>query len=98
MSNEEKRAECAHEFVPIPGWRGRYRCKWCKALAYRKFVIGDQLDHAGPTRRDLKANHPMYRSPRMILYRCARKGCNNPAVTYDRFKRGQLCFKHLKEK
>jgi hypothetical protein len=97
MSNEEKRAECAHEFVPIPGWRGRYRCKWCKALAYRKFVIGDQLDHAGPTRRDFK-HWMVRRSPRMILYRCARKGCNNPAVTYDRFKRGQLCFKHLKEK
>lgn len=86
--------ECVHEFDPIPGWRGRYRCKWCGALAYRKFVLGDALDGGG--RADMDG--PIYRTTRLVLYRCSVRGCEEPAVSYKRTKHGQLCREHLKEK
>jgi len=89
--------ECVHEFEPVQGWRGRYRCKWCGALAYRKFVLGDALDGGGG-RAD---NGPIFRTAKLVLYRCAVRGCDEPAVVYNQggymVKRGGVCRKHLKE-
>lgn len=33
-------SSCAHAWEPIPRWNARYRCKWCRALAYRNNVNG----------------------------------------------------------
>lgn len=33
-------SNCAHSWFPISGWNARYRCQWCKAIAYRNLVNG----------------------------------------------------------
>jgi len=59
---------CAHAcWEPIQGWHGRYRCRDCKALAYKKIIFGDLC--AGTAHQ-------------MKVYTCRTKACPNPAVTH----------------
>jgi hypothetical protein len=32
--------ECGHDWQPLERWSGRYRCRDCRTIAYRKLVIG----------------------------------------------------------
>jgi hypothetical protein len=58
--------DCAHSWKPVPGWYGRYRCEWCRALAYRNLV-------------NLGARGKQHQ---MRLYICERKDCERPAVSH----------------
>lgn len=72
-------SDCAHAtWVPIQGWYGRYRCVDCSALAYRGLVSGC-IDAP---------------AEKLVLYKCQRKGCPDPAVTH---KDRQFCQKHHEE-
>lgn len=55
---------CGHDWYPVPGWNGRYRCKWCKGLGYKHVVTGGMR---GPLSR-------------LDVYVCRYPGCSEPAV------------------
>ncbi len=55
---------CGHEWQAVPGWNGRYRCRWCKGLAYRQLINGG-----------VRGN-PM----QIVIYVCRHDGCQEAAV------------------
>lgn len=76
------RVACVHDWQPIMGWVGRYRCTRCGGIGHR--CTGDS-----------EAKAPFGRPFELIVpYRCARKGCDRAAV---RRRPKQLCTVHDKE-
>ncbi len=59
---------CGHHWEPVLGWNGRYRCRWCGALAYRQLINGGirGVPH------------------HIVVYVCRRAGCKEPAVVGPR--------------
>lgn len=55
-----------HTWQPISGWSGRYVCEDCRALGYRKLVLG--------ITEDSKENE------RILPYACTRSGCPRNAT------------------
>jgi len=62
-------SSCGHCWDPVPTWGARYRCRWCKALAYKNFVNGGAKG---------KPDH-------LNVYICQHQGCQEPAITAGRF-------------
>ena len=56
----------AHNWQPFHGWSGRYVCAGCRALGYRKLVLG--------ITEDSRENE------RIIPYACSRSGCTRDAT------------------
>jgi len=61
-------SSCGHEWHPVPGWNGRYRCRWCKGLAYKHIVTGGMRGNILKTE----------------VYVCRHDGCGEPAVVGPR--------------
>ena len=76
---------CSHLMLPIHNWYGRYRCKWCKSIGYRKAVTLD------PDSAYTKGGS------HIILYTCQDKKCNEYAQVSSK-KFGRLCFYHHEKK
>lgn len=60
-----------HDWQPIEGWCGRYRCSKCQVIGYRKFVM-DRTARNGTV---------------IIPYACAHPGCNRKAQVGDKYGR-----------
>lgn len=58
--------EHVHNWRPIQGWSGRYACATCRALGYRKLVLG--------ITEDSRENE------RILPYACSRPGCTRHAT------------------
>jgi hypothetical protein len=68
---------CTHDWQPIPGWYGRYRCTHCSVFGCKFGVV--------------VAPHGGHRSNEIAPYRCeaqcAGAKCNEPAVHGERGKK-----------
>jgi RNase P subunit RPR2 len=78
MAIMEEAMGCGHEFEPIQGWTGRYRCKWCKALAYRRTVLPKGIREK--------------RSSQIVVYTCS--VCGADATYYNRKSKSSFCKEH----
>lgn len=58
------RNNCGHAWKPIDGWDGRYRCYWCKAIAYKNLVNGGARGNPCA----------------LSVYVCAYADCHEPAI------------------
>ena len=73
-----------HEWNPIPGWSGRYRCTVCLCFGYRGVVS----QKSGLIREE-DARKRYART--IIPYRCQKPGCAQPATV---LREGQRCPAH----
>jgi hypothetical protein len=71
---------CGHNWKPIHSWSGRYRCKWCEAIGYRKVVQPKYVSWRKST-----GHH-------IVTYICKVSGCDSPAQI--KYKQRQVCFEH----
>ena len=89
-----------HVWEPIPNWYGRYVCTVCQAIGYRAIVtaaIGYRAIVTA-TKMDPGVLIPYGNSISEIRpYACAKKGCTNPATSYNPKRSSeQRCKDHLK--
>jgi hypothetical protein len=70
-----------HDWRPLIGWQGRYRCESCAALGYRGLI------NLGASAME----HPGYDSM-IITYKCQKKGCRRAAIG----RKPQRCAEHSK--
>lgn len=71
--------EHVHDWKPISGWTGRYRCEGCLALGYRALVS------ASPTAYGRRTSE-------IVPYTCSK--CPKPAVVRDVKRKKQFCEDH----
>jgi hypothetical protein len=72
--------EAVHDWQPIMGWVGRYRCSFCRVIAHRCTTDSEVKAMFGPRKFE-----------DFVPYVCVRKGCTRGAVVR---KPRQLCAEH----
>ncbi len=77
-----------HDWQPLSGWSGRYRCETCRILGYRGIVNAAQQEGRNHNDEPIK-NQPRVRT--IIPYICKVRDCKRGAVVR---KPKQLCIKH----
>jgi hypothetical protein len=76
---------CGHDWKPIEGWVGRYRCSWCNIIGYRKIIIPRSV------LRDSKDD-----PGGIIPYKCGHPKCKHYA--HRSIRRGEFrCLSHSKK-
>lgn len=91
---------CGHRWEPMHGWNGRYRCRDCGVLGYRKIVLGcnsgSRPDIGGVWKEALVVNGKV---EQIAVYRCQHRAggvrCTRGAVTRKKGK-AQFCQEHRK--